>query len=88
MAKRSLKNLAGSSSTIDTSTNRRFQFHKRRQLFIRTHNETLSVAAICVNNPDDSPLRINRCDAAPTPSRFAEVVSDYFPEYVATLEYG
>jgi hypothetical protein len=26
--------------------NRRFQFHKRSQLFIRVHNETLSVAAM------------------------------------------
>jgi hypothetical protein len=26
--------------------NRRFKFNKRGQLFIRTHNETLSVAAI------------------------------------------
>ena len=29
----------------------RFQFHKRSQLFIRTHNETLSVA-MRVNDPD------------------------------------
>jgi hypothetical protein len=28
------------------SPNRRFQFHKRRQLFIRVHNETLSVVAV------------------------------------------
>jgi hypothetical protein len=34
--------------------NRRFEFHKRRQLFICSHNETLSVAAMCVNNPDCS----------------------------------
>ena len=27
--------------------NRRFQFPRRTQLFIRAHNETLSVAAIC-----------------------------------------
>jgi hypothetical protein len=41
------------------SANRRFEFHKRRQLFIRTHNETLSVVAMCVNNPDCSPLRVD-----------------------------
>ncbi len=29
-----------------------FKFHKRRQLFIRSHNETLSVATMCVCNPD------------------------------------
>jgi hypothetical protein len=38
---------------------RRFQFQKRRQLLIRTHNETLSVIAMCISNPDRSPLGIN-----------------------------
>jgi hypothetical protein len=33
---------------------RRFQFQKRRQLFIRSRNETLSVVAVRVNNPDRS----------------------------------
>jgi hypothetical protein len=28
------------------------QFQKRSQLFIRTHNETLSVVAMSVSNPD------------------------------------
>jgi hypothetical protein len=32
-----------------------FEFYKHDQLFIRTHNEMLSVAAMCVNNPDRSP---------------------------------
>jgi hypothetical protein len=41
-------------------TNRRFQFQKSGQPFIRTHNETLSVAAVCVCNPDRSPFGINR----------------------------
>jgi hypothetical protein len=31
--------------------NRRFEFQKRRQFFIRTRNETLSVVAMCVCNP-------------------------------------
>jgi len=39
--------------------NRRFQFHKRSQLFIGMHNETLSVA-MSVCNPDRSPAGINR----------------------------
>jgi hypothetical protein len=39
-------------------TNRPFQFQKRAELFIGVHNETLSVAAMRVNNPDRSPLRI------------------------------
>jgi len=36
---------------------RPLQFHERSQLFIGTHNETLSVA-VCVNNPGRPPLRI------------------------------
>jgi hypothetical protein len=59
--------------------NRRFQFQKCSQLFIRVHNETLPVIAVCINNPDRSPLRINRRNPAPTPSGFVEIVSDDFP---------
>jgi hypothetical protein len=40
--------------------NRLLQFHKRNQLFMRLHNEPLSVAAMCVCNPDRSPIKINR----------------------------
>jgi hypothetical protein len=35
-------------------SNRRFQFHKSRQFLIRTHNETLSVVAMCVSSEDRS----------------------------------
>jgi hypothetical protein len=35
------------------------EFHKRSQLFIRVHNETLSVVAMRVSNPDRSPARIH-----------------------------
>ena len=41
---------------------RRFQFHKRSQFFIRTHNETLSVVAVRVSNPDRFVIRV--CDSA------------------------
>jgi hypothetical protein len=34
------------------NANRPFQFQKRRQLLICPHNETLSIAAMRVNNPD------------------------------------
>jgi len=34
----------------------RFKFDKGRQPFIRPHNETLSVAAMRVSNPDSRPL--------------------------------
>jgi len=50
-----------------------FELEKRRQLFLRVHNKTLSVVAMCVCNPDRSPVGINRCDAAPTPTGFAEI---------------
>src|SRR5436190_23854352 len=60
-------------------TDRRFQLHKCSQPLIRSHNETLSVVAICVSNPDPSPVVINRCDTTPTPTGFAEFVSDDFP---------
>jgi hypothetical protein len=36
-----------------------FKFDKRGQFFIRLHNETPSIAAMCVSNPDRLPLGIN-----------------------------
>jgi hypothetical protein len=63
----------------DCAANRRFQFKKRRQLFIRSHDETLSVAAMRVSNPDRSPARIHAWNTAPTPTGLAEIVSDDFP---------
>jgi hypothetical protein len=66
---------------LKSASNRRFQFYKRRQLFIRTHNETLSIVAMRVSNPDRSPVGIDSCDAAPTPTGFAEIVSDQLPVF-------
>jgi len=40
--------------------NRRFKLDKRSQYFISAHDETLSVVAVCVSNPDCSPLTIHR----------------------------
>ena len=37
-------------------SNRRLEFHKRPQLFIRTHNETLSVVAMRVCSEIVRPL--------------------------------
>jgi hypothetical protein len=37
-----------------------FEFEKRRQRFIGAHNEPLSVTALCVCNPDRSPVGIQR----------------------------
>ena len=62
------KNLANVSRQFTASADRRFQFHKRAQLFLRTYNVTFP-AAMCVCNPDRSPARINRSDAASTPNR-------------------
>jgi hypothetical protein len=49
------------------------------QQFIRSHNETLSVVAVRVSNEDRLPARIHGCNAAPTPTGFAQIVSDDFP---------
>jgi hypothetical protein len=54
------ENLASLSRQFAASSNRRLQFHKRSQLFIRVHNEPLSVAAMRVRNPDRPPVGINR----------------------------
>jgi hypothetical protein len=31
---------------------------------------------MCIGNENRSPVRIHGCDAAPTPTRLAEIVSD------------
>jgi hypothetical protein len=54
------RNLASPSSQFAASANRGFQLQKRGQFFIRTHNETLSIVAMSVCNPDYSPVGINR----------------------------
>ena len=36
----------------------RLEFQKRSQLFIGTHDETRSIIAVCVNNPDCAPFAI------------------------------
>jgi hypothetical protein len=50
------KNVANLSNQFAVTANRRFQFHKRSQLFIGTHNEPLSVVAMRVCNPNRSPF--------------------------------
>jgi hypothetical protein len=61
------------------AVNRRFKFDKSSQLSIRTHNKTLSVAAMSVSNPDGSPVGINGWDITQAPTGFLEIVSDWFP---------
>jgi hypothetical protein len=56
--------------------------------FHRPHNETLSVIAVRVCNKDRSPARIHGCDAAPTPTGFAEIVGDDIPNTSSYVERG
>jgi hypothetical protein len=70
------KNPANLSSQFATSANRRSEFQKRSQLFIRAYNETLSVVAMCVPDKDRSPFGFHSVDAAPTPTGFTEIVCD------------
>jgi hypothetical protein len=62
-----------------SSSNRPFKLNKRRQLFVRSHAETLSIIAVRVCNPDCPPPTINGRNAALTLSGFAEIVSDDLP---------
>jgi hypothetical protein len=50
------KNLASLSKQFAGSVNHRFEFHKHRQLFIRTHNKALSIVVVCVCDPDRAPF--------------------------------
>src|SRR5712692_9061778 len=67
------------SDTLMFCSNHRFKFEKRRQPFIRTHNEPLTVAAMRVSNEDCSPVGVHARDVAPTPTGFAQIVSDALP---------
>ena len=60
----------GSSALSFSNMNRRFKFQKSRQLFIRTHNETLSVAAMRVCSPDSSPAENQSLRHSPTETSF------------------
>jgi hypothetical protein len=47
------------SKQFAASADRGFEFQKRSQLFIGVHNETLSVVAVCINNPDRSTFAVD-----------------------------
>jgi hypothetical protein len=53
------RNAASLSKQFAASADRRFEFEKCRQQFIRPRNETLSVVAVRVCNPDCSPVGIH-----------------------------
>jgi hypothetical protein len=60
--------------------NRRFKLDKRRLLFIRMHNETLSVA-MRVSNPDCSPVESNaetQPQLQPALLKLSAMISQYF----------
>jgi hypothetical protein len=63
---------------VSTTVPRRFEFQKRSQFFIRAHTEAVTVPVMPFSNEDCSPARIHAWDAAPTPTGFAEIVSDDF----------
>jgi hypothetical protein len=46
---------------------------------VGTHNETLSVAAMRVNNEDCLPVGIHGRDAAPTPTGYIQIT--FFPGF-------
>jgi hypothetical protein len=52
----SFEKISTASQANFATSNRRFKFNKRSQLLIGTHDETLSVVAMCVCNPDRSPV--------------------------------
>jgi hypothetical protein len=54
-----IPNVAQHGRLLDDRVNCRLQFHKRSQLFILAHDESLSVVAMCVCNPDGSPVGIH-----------------------------
>jgi hypothetical protein len=65
-----------------------FKFKKCRQFFLSSLNETLSVVVMRVCNPNCSPVGINRCDATPAPTGFAEIVGDGSPNASCYVERG
>src|SRR5881628_1538675 len=56
--------------------------------FHRSAQRNASVIAVRVCNKDRSPARIHGCDAAPTPTGFAEVVGDDIPNTSSYVERG
>lgn len=44
----------------DCAVDRRFEFDKRSQLFIRTHDETVIAVAMCISNEDCWPVAVGR----------------------------
>jgi len=61
--------------------NRGLQFQKRRQLFIRVHNEAIPVVAMCVRNPDcpaAESIAETQPQLQPAFLRLSAMISQYF----------
>jgi hypothetical protein len=55
-----VQNEIGSRETKDVRLGSPIPFRQTQStFFIRTHNEPLSIIAMCVSNPDRSPVRID-----------------------------
>ena len=69
---------------VERSDQRRgnVRLHFRSASFVGGDDEPLSVVAESISNEDRLSVGINRCDAAPTPTGFAEIVSDDFPYFI------
>jgi hypothetical protein len=63
--------------TLPWLENHRFEFQKSRQLFIRVHNETLSVAAMCVGTKIVCRLELIVETQPLTPTGFADGLRDF-----------
>ena len=68
------------------SPDRRFQFHRRSQLFIGAHDKPLSVT-MCAHNPNCSPFDIQSRYPAQAPTDVAQIVKDDFQYFTRRL-YG
>jgi hypothetical protein len=76
------KNLANLSNQFAASADRQFEFQKRRQLFIRSHNETLPIAARCASaiqivRPLES-IADTQPQLQPALLRLSAMISQYF----------
>jgi hypothetical protein len=78
----SAENRASLSRQFAAAVNRRFEFQKRSQLFLRTHDVTLSVATMCVWK-SRSFARWNQSlrrspNSKPALLRWSAIISQYF----------
>jgi hypothetical protein len=76
------------SSQLLAGLESQIRVRQTQSAFLGPHNETLSVIPVRACNKDRSPARIHGCDAAPTPTGFAEIVGDDIPNISSYVERG